>query len=255
MRNIIDKEEFNAGERLYLGETKIGRANLNEHLDRYKFAVSLMPENAVVLDAACGTGYGSQMLAEKAKKVIGEHALIWGKERHKLPNLEFIKGDLNKSLPFTDGYFDMITSFETLEHVANHENILSEFHRVLKPDGKLIISTPDKEILTNVTHTENKFHIHELSKKEFIDVLNSHFFLKELYGQTLYVPQSPLKRAISSVAKLDVFNLRGKIVKALNLRLMVHWILSAEKHTPIVKISPNEANRYYILVAVCNKNA
>lgn len=259
MEKKIDEKEFQAGERLYLGKTVTDEASLNEHFDRYRFAISLMPEGATVLDAACGTGYGTQLLSKKAKEVFGveisEHALEWGKAHHQEKNIQFINSNLNNTLPFESNTFDMITSFETLEHVESHENMIKEFKRVLRPGGLLILSSPDREIITDIAHTENKFHIHELSKKEFVNLLKSNFSLLKLMGQTLYMPPALWKKAIKILAKLDIFKLRRKIVKVLGLKLFVHHALSIEDHTPLTEVSFDEPNKYFVLVAVCRKDA
>ncbi len=256
---MADNVEFQAGERLYIGKTISDDRSINEHLDRYRFAVAYSTPDFVILDAACGSGYGVDFLARSARIVYGveinNHAFQWAKEYYAGPRAHFIQADLNKSLPFPDAQFDLITSFETLEHVADQNIMLHEFRRVLKPGGLLIISSPDREVITDRAGADNKFHISELSKKEFIALLEKYFNLKKLYGQTKYNPLPWYKKLIKAIAKLDVFKVRRRIVQWFGLKLFIHKTLSPIAYTPIERIALEAPNDYYVLVAVCKKEA
>jgi SAM-dependent methyltransferase len=258
---LEDEEEFNnkefeEGERLYIGYQS-SEEIVKEHLDRYKFAKSHFKSDFVVLDAACGTGYGSKILSEAAKKVIGleksRHAIAWAKKSYQKANIEFRQADLNKPLDLPDNYFDAIVSFETLEHIANQENMLIEFKRVLKPKGLLIISTPDREIITDKAGTINKFHIKELSKKEFLSLLSKYFQLDSLYGQMKYIPPSSIKRAIKLIAKLDIFKIRHWIERIFKLRRYIHQFFTLEVFSDIERLNTDEQNKYFNLIAVVRK--
>ena len=124
-----------------------------EHLHRYAFAAQ-WSHGARILDAACGEGYGSALLAGAADSVTGvdisAEAIQHARRRYgHLENLQFETADCT-SLPFGDGEFDQVVSFETLEHLAGQEALLAEFRRVLKHDGFLIISSPDKATYSGV---------------------------------------------------------------------------------------------------------
>jgi ubiquinone/menaquinone biosynthesis C-methylase UbiE len=256
-QNPSEEKEFQGGERLYLGKTESDENSINEHLERYKFALKKVPDGGVVVDAACGTGYGSEMLAEKAGKVIGleinDHALQWARTHHQKRNIEYKIANLNEQLPVSSESCDAVASFETLEHIKDQNNMLSEFKRILKPGGQLVISSPDREIITDKAHTENKFHIHELSKKELVGLLRSHFTLEELYGQTKYASLPWYKRAIKLLVKLDVFKLRRTIVKVFGLKLVVHKHFSPIEYSLLEKVDPDSLSDYYVLLAVCRK--
>lgn len=121
------------------------------HYARYKFAQKQILKNSVCGDFACGTGYGSVMIAEKAKKVIGvdkdEKVISEIKKRYGyVKNVEFMKSDLLK-LKF-EHIFDFILSFETLEHFKEKDiiRLLNIYHRILKPNGIIIFSTPYMQI-------------------------------------------------------------------------------------------------------------
>ena len=122
------------GERL-VPEAFAGELVLAEHLARYLLAARLAPGRRV-LDAASGEGYGTAMLAASgAENVIGVDVdaatVAHARGRY---GLDFRVGDVSE-LPFADGEFDLVVSFETIEHVADPEHALSEFARVLGDQG------------------------------------------------------------------------------------------------------------------------
>jgi 2-polyprenyl-3-methyl-5-hydroxy-6-metoxy-1,4-benzoquinol methylase len=167
------------GERL-VPEAYAGEIVLAEHLARYRLAARLAPGRRV-LDAACGEGYGAAMLAAAgAASVIGvdidQPTVAHARRRYQL---DVRVADVAK-LPFADGEFDLVVSFETIEHVAEPDAALSEFARVLSPDGLLIVSTPNvREYLV-----DNPFHQRELTPEEFIATLEARFAtVRPLYQQ------------------------------------------------------------------------
>lgn len=158
-----------------------------EHFHRYVFARQLV-SGLDVLDAACGEGYGSALLADSAKAVTGvdvSHAAIaHAQQRYIADNLEFQAADC-LDLPFRDDQFDCIVSFETLEHLDDQEGLMKEFRRVLKPQGFLLISSPDKKIYTDRQKNQNEFHVRELYRDELERLLGAYFPASRLWGQKL----------------------------------------------------------------------
>ncbi len=169
--------------------TQTGGPTLYEHWHRYAHAAAWTAGKRV-LDAASGSGYGSAFLAARAGSVFGieldheaaEHAALT--YRH-INNLTFSQGDVTR-LPFPDQCFDVVTSFETLEHIPDPEAALIEFKRVLTPQGILIASTPDRLIYTDKLGQRNKYHICELSRPEFERICARHFTNHVIVGQKLY---------------------------------------------------------------------
>jgi len=156
-----------------------------EHMPRYKYALSLAP-NKTILDFGCGTGYGSSILATRANLVVGvdidESALEWARETHRKPTLEFrSNSDFGASLPRK--YFDLVTCFEMIEHVtADHQQlIINSFVNVLKPDGVLLISTPNPKI--TALYGDNPYHLCELTRNEFETLLQSKFKFVSIIDQ------------------------------------------------------------------------
>jgi len=158
-----------------------------EHWHRYAWAAGLV-DGLEVLDAACGEGYGSSLLAARAAAVvgldIGADAVAHARERYPHGNLQFDHGDATQ-LPYADRCFDAVVSFETLEHLEAQETLLAEFRRVLRPDGFLIISSPDRKTYSDETGYNNPYHVRELYRGELEALLSSVFPSYRLYGQKL----------------------------------------------------------------------
>jgi len=159
-----------------------------EHWHRYVFARRLAAGKRV-LDAACGEGYGSGLLADVAAVVVGVDvdatSIAHARERYGArPNLTFEQGDAT-ALNYADGRFDLVVSFETLEHLAAQEALIAGFARVLADDGILIVSSPDKRAYSEVAGFRNEFHVRELYRNELTALLAPHFPAVRLYGQKL----------------------------------------------------------------------
>lgn len=158
-----------------------------EHVHRYVFARELVG-GLKVLDAACGEGYGAALLATAASSVTGVDlsgaAIEHAKKRYASDRLEFHLSDC-LGLPFGDDEFDCVVSFETLEHLEDHQGLMTEFRRVLKPGGFLLISSPDKAVYSEQQQNRNEFHVRELYRDEFETLLRAHFPACRLWGQKL----------------------------------------------------------------------
>lgn len=158
-----------------------------EHFHRYVFALEFT-RGRRVLDAACGEGYGSALLATAAADVTGvdisAEAIEHASKRYRADNLEFRQADCT-ALPFADNAFDCVVSFETLEHLENQHGLLGEFRRVIKPNGFLLISTPDKAVYSDRQEHQNEFHVAELYRDQFEELLADYFPASRLWGQKL----------------------------------------------------------------------
>ena len=158
-----------------------------EHWHRYLFAAGFVAD-LEVLDIACGEGYGSSLLARKARTVTGvdidEATVANARNRYRGPNLRFAQGSVS-AIPFPDRSFDCVVSFETLEHVAEQEEMLSELKRVLRPTGFVIVSTPNRIEYSDKRAFRNEFHVRELDGAEFRGLLARHFGAQRWHGQRL----------------------------------------------------------------------
>ncbi len=158
-----------------------------EHWHRYVFALDLIDQR-VVLDLACGEGYGADLLARRARSVVGMDssaaAIAHAAARYRRDNLEFAVGSASR-IPAADSSFDAVVSFETIEHLAEQAEMLAEFRRVLRPNGLLIISSPDKASYSDKRGSDNPFHVRELYRDEFLALLRARFPAVRLLGQKL----------------------------------------------------------------------
>lgn len=178
----MDQLEF-TGERLV---TSISGNVAKEHLHRYAFALNYV-KGKKVLDIACGEGYGANLLSNSAEFVFGvdnvEEVVRYATNKYVKKNLEFKVG-LAEKIPFPDRYFDVVVSFETIEHLVYQKEMIQEIHRVLDINGMLIISSPDKKFYSDSRDYKNEFHEKELYPDEFIELINSTFPHFYTYGQT-----------------------------------------------------------------------
>lgn len=170
------------GERL---ETFVDHETTLEHLHRYAIVLGLV-KGKNVLDIASGEGYGSNLLADVANRVVGvdisKKTISAATKKYNKSNLEFLLGSAAE-IPCADNTFDFVISFETLEHHNQHEEMMLEIKRVLKPMGTLIISSPDKLNYTDKANLINEHHIKELYENEFKYLISKHFTNIAFYKQ------------------------------------------------------------------------
>ena len=184
-----------------------------EHLNRYFFVIQQVDlKGKTVVDLASGEGYGSEILSRVADKVIGidisieavEHA----KRNYKRENLQFVEGDAC-NIPLKDNFADVFVSFETIEHHDRHSEMLAEIKRVLKPDGVLIISSPDKKYYTDIPGYKNIYHVKELYYEEFKHLIsdffkNNYFFLQNNFSGSVITADYPFKtEALQTMINTD----------------------------------------------------
>ena len=171
------------GERL---ETNIYNGNTINHLHRYAVSLALI-KGKIILDIACGEGYGSNLMSFESSLVYGvdidEETIERANSKYKRDNLKFLTGTTSK-IPLESNSIDVVISYETLEHHDEHEKMMIEIKRVLKPEGILLISTPDKHFYSDKRNYKNSFHVKELYKSEFIYLINKHFKNYQLYSQS-----------------------------------------------------------------------
>lgn len=161
-------------ERLILNNDSQADVIYDEHLVRYMFAAKLA-KGLNVLDIACGSGYGANILADSgAKQVVAvdidSEAVAAAQKKYTKNNLIYKIGNAEE-IKEMDESFDLVISFETIEHLKSPEKYLSELKRVLKKEGIALISTPNIEVF----HQKNPFHLHEFTKNEFAGKLKEYF--------------------------------------------------------------------------------
>jgi ubiquinone/menaquinone biosynthesis C-methylase UbiE len=158
-----------------------------EHVHRYQEVVPYIASNDTVLDLACGTGFGSDILSRHTNGiVIGGDIAIDVIEKcnntWKRKNLLFEVLNGTK-LPYKDAYFDKIVSFETIEHTIHYMEMLEEFFRVLKPGGLLFLSTPNFPVNSPSGEVTNPYHTQEFTYDELERMLYKVFTDIKVKGQ------------------------------------------------------------------------
>lgn len=159
-----------------------------EHFHRYCLALN-WAQGKVVLDVASGEGYGSVILARVATRVVGidlsRECVRYATERYQdHHNLSFAAGSCGE-LPLQDRSVDLVTSFETIEHHDRHQDMLNEIKRVLKPEGILLLSSPNRTVYSEGPTSTNPFHVKELDWNELNELLTARFRSVTYYGQRL----------------------------------------------------------------------
>jgi SAM-dependent methyltransferase len=183
------------------------------HLNRYNFVVPFVKDK-LVLDLACGCGYGTFLLATKgnAKLVIGvdldEESIRYGNFRYKSKNIERIVFDATK-FDYKDR-FDSIICFETIEHVSDFELLVNNLHELLIDNGELYISTPINKETTRVL--SNPYHVIEWSFYDFHKLFSKKFTIDDIYIQDVVIDKNLYSRT-----KL-IPRLKNRFLKLFNVK-------------------------------------
>jgi SAM-dependent methyltransferase len=177
---------------------------LNEHLARYRFAkrfAAKLDESARILDAGCGTGYGTAQLAGGASVTgtdVAAEAVGYAHSRYGGERVHFIQSTC-ETLPFSEAAFDLVTAFEVIEHLDRWQDLLSEAQRVLKPNGVFLVSTPNRDYYEQSRGEAgpNPFHRHEFDYAEFQQALSARFAHVRIWTQNhaaaiVFAPANPI---------------------------------------------------------------
>ena len=191
--------------------TSFGGQTAIEHWHRYLLARELVRDQDV-LDIACGEGYGSALLAQTARTVIGVDlsatAVGHAQASYARPNLRYLEGDA-LAIPVADGSVGVVVSFETLEHFREHDRFLQQVKRVLRSDGLLLISTPDRDNYSPSASSANPYHRLELTADEFHGLLRRHFAAIKCQRQRVLLGSALLGDGLGSCVPL-CFERRGE---------------------------------------------
>ena len=231
-------------ERIVPDETEPGIVAL--HRKRYEFALPFC-EGKEVLDAGCGVGYGSAVLAERAVRVVAVDldpgAVEYARTRYAAANVTFLQGDVT-ALELPDDSFDTVCSFETLEHLSDAGAYLAEMRRVLRAGGTFLVSTPRVDETTAAP--ENPFHAVELSREDLEGLLRGSFREVELYGQRRLQTRRHLL-----AQRLDVLGLRRRLTVLRPAARVLGTAPMAEVGSEGIVIERGGLERATELIAVC----
>ncbi len=239
--------------------------NYLDHLKHYEFAKSYVRPEHIVLDVSCGTGYGSDYLAQICKLVYGvdisEEVLDGCRKKYPRKNIKFLQMDA-ANLKFDDNHFDTICSFETIEHIQDDKKFLHELARAIKPDGTILISTPNRLKSAYL----NKFHVREYSHQEFTALLKEYFKDVTLLGKRYnkLISDLDLKSGwkislrgflsdkIPYPLKKSIWGIIPKRIKAY-LGKNLGWYLRDELSMADIIIDSKDINNCHNFIAVCSK--
>jgi O-antigen biosynthesis protein len=157
-----------------------------EHTLRYEFASSAC-KDLVVVDLACGDGYGAAILATVASSVmaidIDEPTIRAARRRYAdRRNIEFRTGDAH-AINLPDASVDCVIAFEMIEHVEQPAKVIREVRRVLRPGGRLIVSTPNAPENPENLPGANPFHLHAFDERSFDSLLAAGFEHRSYFGE------------------------------------------------------------------------
>ncbi len=220
------------------------------HIARYMLAREYLPKAGVVLDAACGLGYGSALLAQFGGpnvRVIGldlsDYAVDYARANFSpyLPNTEFHQGDAVDLGRFADASLDFVASFETVEHLREPEKFLAEVRRVLKPGGRFLCSVPNMWV-DETGKDPNPWHFHVYDSAAILRLCRQFLEVSGVFSQTAGggMKLSNAPRWMRRV-NLPVTNLENEAE---------WWLVAAEKTPALPKnISAAAAGRHIIVLA------
>jgi hypothetical protein len=210
-----------------------------EHMHRYIYALAFV-KGKTVLDIASGEGYGTALLANHAAFVTGvdiaEDAVAHARQKYQLPNVEFRLGSCSK-IPLPDGTIDLVVSFETIEHHDEHEQMLAEIKRVLKPDGMVIISSPDKAIYTDKPDYHNPFHVKELYQDEFEALFRTRFKNVASLGQKVMFGSGIVPIGEGTQAAFNSVDMSGSTCHTGLVEAMYNLVLASDVALPVAPSS------------------
>jgi len=215
--------------------TRASQGEFYDHVARYRQA-SRLAAGQTVLDLGFGDGYGSMMLAVRAHSVVAidvsEEAARSASRRHRAVNLRFIAMDAMR-LGFRPGQFDVICAFEVIEHVEDRERFCADVAAILRPGGRVVLSTPNKRIFSpGMAAPANRFHRIEFTLPEFEQLLGRHFARVELYGvhNDAQAAMDRWRYIAGLLARVDRLRLRLRLPE--DRRLWVHRRLAWLLRTP-----------------------
>ena len=176
------------------------------HLIAYKEAAKLI--SGTVLEVGSGEGYGIMELAPKADHYIAvdKYNTEMSDELKSENNITFIQMEVPPLKEIQDNSIDFVVTFQVIEHIGDDKMFLREIHRVLKPGGKVILTTPNSVM----SLTRNPWHTREYNPKEMEDVLKSSFEsyeLKGVFGNDKVMDYyNKNKESVRKITRFDILN-------------------------------------------------
>jgi len=204
------------GERLVAGDPLFA-ADLSRHVTAYRFAQEQARDKRV-LDAGCGDGYGTALLAETAGRAVGidrsSETISIASSRYQRANLAYRVCDLTQIAGLGEK-FDLVCNFQVIEHLSDPTPFLEQVRAVMAPGAQLIVTTPNR---LN-SFVENPYHVHEYVADELADLLRRVFRHVEMRGVCGNDRVMAFERArgvqAGRILRLDPFRLRRLLPRGL----------------------------------------
>jgi len=199
-------------------------------LSAYVYAQPLLAGN--LLEVGCGTGRGLEILVNAADHYTGidKYESLTSELQKKYPQADFKAMVIPPFEGIADNSFDFVVSFQVIEHIKNDRKFLEEIHRVLKPGGKAIISTPNKKM----TLTRNPWHVREYFAHELTDLCKSIFSEVESNGiagnDKIMNYHDQNRESVRKITRFDIFNLQYRLPAAL-LRMPYEFLNRRNRNT------------------------
>ena len=188
------------------------------HLKAYEEATA-RAAGKVVLDCGCNVGYGVAHMSATAKTARGvdvsARAIAEAKERYPAHTFDVVDGE---SLPFEADSFDLVTSFQVIEHLGDPDQYLGEIRRVLRADGIAMFTTPNRQIrVPDGMKPWYQFHVQEFTSDELEAVLRPHFESVSVLGMQGggMVYQTELRRSLRARRRHKLWRGRRPSFRAL----------------------------------------
>ncbi len=170
-----------------------------------------------LLEVGCGEGRGIDWLLPKVTSfsAIDKIAPVVDELKKKYPTATFVSGNIPPLSSFSDNSFDCVVSFQVIEHIQNDVAYLKEIHRVLKPGGFALITTPNRPM----SLSRNPWHIREYTAVELTNLAKGIFaevVMKGIGGNEKVMQYYERnKKSVDKMMRWDVFNLQYKLPAAL----------------------------------------
>jgi len=170
-----------------------------------------------LLELGCGEGRGVNLLAPLADSYLALDKIgeVINNLKTKYPHVSFQQAVFPPFSELADNSFDTIVSFQVIEHVKKDSDFLKEIHRVLRPGGKAILTTPN----IKKTLTRNPWHIREYTAKELTELAKKYFDQVQMKGvggnEKVMTYYEANKKSVEKITRFDIFNLQYRLPAAL----------------------------------------